>query len=55
MTAGAFHDISSDDLEQIIEIAQNIISVDLSRLFKEDSHSFITKMNRKKNEIYANI
>lgn len=55
MTAGAFHDISSDDLEQIIEISQNIISVDLSRLFKEDSHSFITKMNRKKNEIYANI
>jgi hypothetical protein len=55
MSAGAFNDTPSDDLKKIIAISQDILSVDLTRLFEEDSHSFITKMNRKKNEIYVNI
>jgi hypothetical protein len=55
MSASAFHDIRSDDLPKIIEIGQKIIAEDLTRSFEEDSHSFVTKMNRKKNEIYSNI
>lgn len=55
MTAGAFHDIPSDDLQQVIEIAQKMLSADLTRSFEEDSQAFITKMNRKRNEIYTNI
>ncbi len=55
MSAGAFNDAPSDDLLKIIEISQNMLAVDLTRLFEEDSYLFVTKMNRKKNEIYANI
>ncbi|MFT5700262.1 MAG: hypothetical protein ACI8ZB_003134 [Desulforhopalus sp.] len=55
MTMSAFYDANPEDLDHIIALCQKLLAEDLTRLYKDDQHTFIERMKRKRNEIYVNI
>ena len=55
MTLAAFHNISTQDIDHIINIGKHIIEEDMLALFVTDEEEFYRRIDKKKREVYETV
>ena len=55
MTLAAFHDISTQDVDHIIDIGKHIIEEDLISFYMADEEEFYRRIDKKKREVYESV